>query len=211
MTPKERAIPFSGEEVQATLAGRKTQTRRPIKNPDFMGCTTGDCPHEKQTECNVVLASQCPYPVGMRLWVCETWGEVSHIDWGDPRKASFVHVLGLDERCIIYREEALRHGFEWAGESDADRWRPSIHMPRWASRLTLLVTDVLVQRVQEIRTNEHDLRAEGLELRPSELYPEINTASKLCRQFESLWEQTYGPGAWERNDWVWAIGFEVVK
>ena len=85
--------------------------------------------------------------------------------------------------------------------------------PRWASRLTLLVTDVRVQRVQEI--SEEDAIAEGVKGRLKQFarHPGQEPAGQwtAVEEFESLWEQTYGPGAWERNDWVWAIGFEVAK
>lgn len=89
------------------------------------------------------------------------------------------------------------------------RWRPSIHMPRWASRLTLRITDVRVQRLQEI--SEADARAEGapLELRLLDSVRLGATASHTGG-FERLWESIHGPDSWASNPWVWCLSFRVI-
>lgn len=205
-------ILFSPPMVRAILAGRKTQTRRILK-PQHIPAGVRTLRFENQNAEELMHVAKCPYgSPGDRLWVRETWGEVSHVDWGDPRKEPFVHVLGPDERCIIYREEALRHGFEWAGESEAERWRPSIHMPRWASRLALAITDVRVQRVQEI--SEEDACWEGaMGPFPTFSHGEIGEGGPDSHRdgFADLWNSINGPDAWQRNDWVWALTFEVLK
>lgn len=141
-TVRERPILFSGPMVRAILEGRKTQTRRVLKNPDDgvsttiedgspLYCDDGGFWHPRP----------CPYgQPGDRLWVREA------------------HQLSPDGP--IYRATAREHGtYEPGG---AGPWRPSIHMPRWASRITLEITDVRVERVQEI--TEDDAIAEGVEV-----------------------------------------------
>ncbi len=191
MTPKERPILFSGDMVQAILAGRKTQTRRPIKKT-----ASGRVQRGRKNwhigDPDAILA--CPYQVGMRLWVRETWAPIPSLKpsgyFTDPKWLN---------RTAWYRADNDKP--TWGGP-----WKPSIHMPRDACRFILRVTDVRVQRVQEI--SEEDAIAEGM--KPRRWEPE-DCLNDPRVQFEVLWDSTYSPGAWERNDWVWAIGFEVVK
>lgn len=208
---RERPILFSGPMIRAILDGRKTQTRRIVKPqppPDYFTSPVKcewyaptlvnhrgeDYPGETvfgfgDEESGWV----CPYgSPGDRLWVRESFaiGPKDH-GWGQViYKAT--HSAGLNPLC---------EGFT--------KWKPSIYMPRWASRITLEITDVRVQRVQEI--SEEDIRAEGVTLAPTELYPHTNTGSKLRRNFEWLWDSVNGPGAWARNDWVWAITLKRIN
>ena len=99
--------------------------------------------------------------------------------------------------------------------------RPSVHMSRWASRITLRITDVRVERVQEI--SGEDIFADGVQipveassgnylLRVTGKTPPIRyEGSPAVKEFASLWDSIYGPGSWERNDWVWVRTFEVIK
>jgi hypothetical protein len=91
---------------------------------------------------------------------------------------------------------------------DDVRWRPSIHMPRWASRITLRITDIRVERLQDI--SEDDARAEGV--KPLD-YAAHHVADGCGARiaFEQLWNTINGPGAWEANPWVWVVAFERVK
>ena len=177
----------------------------------------------------------CPYgQPGDLLWVRETWcltrdtldyetgGEASSYDWdkdlyGDPRSylnggpgvgdcaALHYPTDGEDNTpsemwpCIGLRGEILR--------KKEIRWRPSIHMPRWASRITLRITDVRVERLQDIR--EDDARAEGC----NPIIHEDGAIDCGTRKttFARLWNQINGPGAWEANPWVWVLSFERVK
>ena len=156
---KTRPILFSGPMMRALLDGRKTQTRRVVKRNGAGRAEFGG----KQwhiDDPNAVKA--CPYGTpGDLLWVRETHGFVSPDEYVRP----------FDECNIFYRADyqpgEARYGNpgDWPvdearGDNDCPKWRPSIHMPRWASRLTLQLTDVRVERVQEI--SEDDVLNEGI-------------------------------------------------
>jgi hypothetical protein len=129
---------------------------------------------------------RCPYGApGDLLWVRETWaGHASGVDYA----ADFAAV----------------------SRPQAGPWRPSIHMPRWASRITLRITDIRVERLQDI--SEDDARAEGAEPCTSTGWHGQNIVVMTARElFAELWNKINGPGAWNENPWVWAISFERVK
>lgn len=199
---KERPILFSGAMVRAILDGTKTQTRRVISNVATIGRvtefgrsdTTGydwtmrdsrlrwnDLRHKQ-------LIDRCPYgQPGDRLWVRETFQRFT------------------DDGEILYK--AGPAGFEAMNELKRDecpeaRWRPAIHMPRWASRITLEVTGVRVERLQEI--SGADAVAEGVRSR----LPDNGIA---VAEYRDLWEGINGAESWSANPWVWVIEFEVVK
>jgi len=216
--PKERPILFNAEMVRAVLAGRKTQTRRVVKLPDSCGFATYFHPteytfsHWDRGYEEDVATVPCPYGVpGDRLWVREAWG-------ASARKPS-------EGDRIWYRADNDRP--TWAG----DRWRPSIHMPRWASRILLEVTDVRVERVQEI--SEGDAVAEGVmpnwPLDPDEWLAESHGYMPYCTHhpepcdcheaanavdsFRGLWNSINANRgfAWSDNPWVWAVAFKVLE
>ncbi len=99
------------------------------------------------------------------------------------------------------------------------KWKPSIHMPRWASRITLEVTGVRVERLQDI--SEEDAIAEGVECweergydDAQDFYRNYHTGGDLFTakaSYRTLWESINGPGSWERNDWVWVIEFKRIE
>lgn len=227
----ERPILFSAPMVRAILDGSKTQTRRVWKMPKGMewyvsgplrGEETGDI-------CDIggkgwwsVDEVACPYgDVGDRLWVRETWqGPI--LD--DEQLAEFsgdgADAFKKPEFCV-YRATDLLDAIDSDGKELG--WRPSIHMPRWASRITLEITGVRVERLNEI--SNVDAIAEGIEQVES---PHENTL--LWRDYErghygtvspiasfsSLWESINGTGSWAANPWVWVIEFkknqiEIVK
>ena len=181
---KERPILFSGAMVRAILEGRKTQTRRVVKP------TSG--PHSiEKTICTpgslaAFIRHRCPYgQPGDRLWVRETWG----IHDADPARAWFRADPGVED-CV-------------AKSTAGWKWRPSIHMPRWASRITLRLTDVRVERVQDISVS--DCIAEGLGYPTDDRYAAVDN-------FKPLWDSInaargYG---WDANPWVWVLVFEPV-
>lgn len=192
---RDKPIIFSGPMVRALIDGRKTQDRRALK-PQIIPCVTWGDPPPGTYPSNHGW-SRFPYALGDRLWVrehCATWEG--------------------DHRDVVYRADETDQG--WSDLSHDARtgapWkrRPSIHMPRWASRLTLTVTDVRVQRVQEV--SEEDAEAEGA--RPAFSYPGWGGVSSVPWYrwgFHELWDalnakRGYG---WERNPWVVALTFTV--
>jgi hypothetical protein len=194
---KERPILFSGPMVRAILDGSKTQTRRTFKgttehkgpyNPAYM---------EAHQQANG-WGSICPYGTpGDRLWVRETFAQ---------------DVAGCPGG-ISYRADH----FDPKGDGPAHpmKWRPSIFMPRWASRILLEITDVRVQRLQEI--SEEDARAEGvsdggcLSCGNPEPCGCGNPQPDARDGFAWLWQSIHGSDGWHANPWVWAITFQRLE
>lgn len=232
---KERPILFSGPMVNAILEGRKTQTRRiikpqPVKKPES-ALEHGDViidaimGNNEDTDLFKLKESKghgkkragllnaypyhCPHGnVGDRLWVRETWAHYQPVlNYVRPSGAT---INEISDGCAAYRADGytdiedlrttlkMNHGLSCdAIEINGNKWRPSIHMPRWASRINLEITDIRVERVQEI--SEADAMAEGIPV-------------GLCRiWFKRLWNSINGPDAWERNDWVWVVGFKGIE
>lgn len=191
---KERPILFSGPMVRAILEGRKTQTRRVLKNNHFAG---GDCGPE-----SLAAASWCPYGIpGDRLWVRETWA-----------------IADCGSR-VSTKAEAWPKGFpidrlEYPVSDTKYFWnkRSSRFMPRWASRILLEVTDVRVQRVQEISSD--DARWEGVEDCHENGHDDCfyGTHGWRC-SFERLWNSINAKRGfgWAENPWVWAVSFKVIQ
>lgn len=181
----ERPILFSAPMIRALLAGTNTQTRRvakiddvahgkPVQWVSVAPCTTG------------ILEVSCPYgEPGDRLWVKETFVERS----GD----------------LFYRaDEHAKADYEVTFGESLKRWKPSIHMPRAASRITLEITGVRVEKLQEI--SEADARAEGV---PGDL---LHRARGWYPQaYHLLWEQINGPGSWAANPFVWVLEFRRLE
>jgi hypothetical protein len=191
---KERQILFSTPMIRAILEGRKTVTRRIIKpQPREVRIQGGDW----LCDDGRILR---PYALpGGHLWVREGFA------WSGYEK-SHDHVW--------YRADGERGG--------GINWRPSIHMPRWASRITLEVTGVRVERLQEI--SARDAVAEGIECplmrlddarlaEASRWAGGFDTGScQLVRVlFRDLWDSINGPGSWESNPYVWVVSFRRVK
>ncbi|WP_204267427.1 hypothetical protein [Enterobacter roggenkampii] len=191
---KERGMIFNGEMVRAILHGRKTQTRRPA-NPSTANLLDlqEQYPHKKY---NI----SCPFgAVGDRIWVRETWAEAGA---GAP---------DLKLYRANYPEHVPTH-YENVPPVDEIRWTPSIHMPRWASRITLEITCVRVERLNSI--SQKDAQAEGMELtgwRPT--YSDPDSGGEVWTPYDNfaqLWESIYGEESWKANPWVWVIEFKVV-
>lgn len=187
---------FNAEMVRALLDGRKTQTRRIIKDctvgrdpiskfikigKKFIGCYPEDVP-ELIREC-------CPYGVpGDRIWVRETWAEAG---------ASAPDLK-------LYRANYPEHVpsiYENVPPAEEIRWTPSIHMPRTASRILLEITDVRVERLRSM--SQGDARAEGVIAASGPM--EAGLA------FRELWDSIYGEESWKANPWVWVIEFKRVE
>lgn len=172
--------------VRAILAGTKTQTRRILKGHNFV--SAGGAPLNFVG--SQIREVPCPYgDFGDRLWVREAFAKINGQTqpWIETDyRASYTHGDRLGDSLGIKK-----------------RWTPSIHMPRAASRITLVVTGVRVERLQEI--SAADAIAEGI---PSG-GPE-NPDGIEQREYRSLWEQINGPGSWDANPWVWVIDFKRI-
>jgi len=214
---KERPILFSGSMVSAILDGRKTVTRRPIK-PSMRGFDVSfelhqqedgswrpmhtfdeSCMDDQGTEHPVI----CPYgKSGDRLWVRETW----YCDHFEVMRGPYLKPADLDvtearsDGTLVYAADGLT-----PYEADQPAWKPSIHMPRWASRILLEVTDVRVEQLQAISIGQ--ICKEGLARSIYEFIP-VTTAFDA---FAEVWDSINGPGAWEANPWVWAVEFKQVQ
>ncbi|HDZ0689330.1 TPA: hypothetical protein RRT57_001802 [Klebsiella pneumoniae] len=225
----ERGMIFNGEMVRALLSGRKTQTRRIIKDctvgrdqiskfiqieKKFIGCYPEDVP-ELIREC-------CPYGIpGDRIWV---------------REAFRVHSRATDVATLVYKASERNSWTEQTHRvpvavcnkpATPEKWTPSLHMPRWASRILLEITDVRVERLNAI--SPEDAESEGLERTnftgfgdepglPSYPEPDVyfDPLKKQWKEyppeaFAGLWESIYGEGSWLANPWVWVIEFKRVE
>ena len=200
---KERPILFNAPMVRALMAGTKTQTRRIFK-PDRMTwdangryttyamrggelSITGSGPFKPSS-----WLHYCPYgqPGGDRLYVRETWAAPHAYDHLPPR------LIPQDAR-IHYAATEDRGGL---------LWRPSIHMPRWASRITLEVTGVRVEALQDI--DMADALAEGISDTGALILDSAgNEQGGPIAEYAVLWEQINGPDSWAANPWVWVVEF----
>lgn len=236
--PEEKPILFNAEMVRAVLDGRKTQTRRVVKpQPEKQTEWFKYLEEGKYISMNHILgignptsignAIKCPYgSPGDELWVRETWMDAGKEIPGSKHGEIWYKANDCEEYAISCEPRECR-----------PKWKPSIHMPRWASRIQLRVKDVRVERVQDI--SEEDARSEGVRpnwcgelsgwdpdehgfmcqegIRHWEKYPESDWDGGYHRTgkeaFESLWDsinEKRGFG-WEKNPWVWVVEFERIK
>lgn len=218
---KERPILFSAPMVRAVLAGRKTQTRRIVK-PQPVGVMSAimtDMEGVALTEWWMATVAEkawrCPYgKPGDRLWVKETF-YCDHLPFSEGGRLPKERPEWADDN-LYYRAdgECCQQIPECAcAEVGKPKWRPSIFMPRWASRITLEVTGVRVERLQDI--SEADAKAEGC----TPWIPcggrtgtKNRTAGGMVEAthreaYAVLWESINGPGSWKENPCVWVIEF----
>lgn len=189
---KERPILFKGPLVRATLEGRKTVTRRALKMPHALWETsaTGEL---------VPIPANCPYgKPGDRLWVRETWGLQVRSYGGGTGEHIVYRATNPD---AIYCKSA-------EGREYPVKWKPSIHMHRHSSRILLEITDVRVERLQDI--SRADIRAEGLQCPPELASDDVspNYRDWYPAAWRELWEST--GGNWDANPWVWVVEFKRV-
>lgn len=215
---RERPILFNADMVRAVLDGRKMQTRRVMKVQPHAGVRNS--PFVKSgIEDGHGKELVCPFgEVGDRLWVRETWSVVNHafdddglmIDYVPDRPAKAVHEKpfgrGYYSGHAIYAADG---GFTW-GDDDgcADGrscWKPSIHMPRWASRITLEITGVRVERLNSM--TEKGALAEGC-LGGHDSIPGYQYSATPHEHFHHVWQSIYGADSWQANPWVWVIEFK---
>lgn len=228
---KERGMIFNGEMVRAILDGRKTQTRRPIKWKQTRFTEIGEredgskWPWSEDAEHACDFWHPCPFgAVGDRIWV---------------REAFRVHSRATDVATLVYKASERNSWTEQTRRvpvavcnkpATPEKWPPSLHMPRWASRILLEITDVRVERLNAI--SEEDAQREGVHTEVwdqtvvarnyaardeffqfwSEDMPHYVEMNQLYRSsFRSLWESIYGAENWLANPWVWVIEFKRVE
>lgn len=220
-----KPILFSGPMVRAILAGKKTQTRRIVRYPrswltpyangdadvafrlfhaECVGSSFWNCGNpktgERHWQCGDERLPQ-NYQVGDRLWVKETFAVLDAL--GKPTK----------ERTGT---PVWREGY-WGGTKP--KWKPSIFMPRWASRLTLEVVSVRVERLQSV--SDDDVEAEGVRTTKGSgmiegervfHFAAGNGYSRVgWHAYKELWESINGPGSWSLNPWVWVVEFKQIS
>jgi len=206
---KERPILFSGEMVRAILDGRKTQTRRvikpqPVENSAYYG---GFVLETKRKTSSIQSFNEggypdlCPYgQPGDRLWVRETWW------FGDL----IYGVTGNQvENVVLYKADGVRN-------PAVARWHPSIHMFREYSRINLEITNIRIERLNQINSN--DAKAEGIQSFwnlsgahccgiPGVIQPKPNQMWTEVEAYKELWGSINGKDSWDKNPWVWVVEF----
>lgn len=232
---KEKPILFNDDMVRAILSGEKTQSRRMVAGVMPDNCLWLKKPTKKKNGVvtHVMDAPKhglSPYGnVGDRLWVRETWWQAGYsrptypsddeYSWHGSRRVHYAADGNPpNEPNRDYPKGLYNGAFSAAEPNRAWRKRPSIHMPRWASRTTLEVTAVRVERLNDI--TEADCWAEGiLEIDGQFSNQEIvDMAARLHLSIEDarvqyalLWESIYGAGSWGKNPWVWVIEFKRME
>lgn len=220
---KERGMIFNGEMVRAILDGRKTQTRRPLKWKQTRFTEIGEredgskWPWSEDAEHVCDFWHPCPFgAVGDRIWVRETFqGPLFDFDQMEAYQEDSSKFQN-PEFCVYKADGKPAPEFFDADENLHCCWRPSIHMPRWASRILLEITDVRVERLHSI--SERDAVREGLYqlpasgrycLKPGMQY--FGEAIHSAREVYSwLWESIYGAESWNANPWVWVVEFKRI-
>ncbi|KAF6684994.1 hypothetical protein [Pantoea sp. EKM20T] len=222
---RERPILFNADMVGAVLDGRKTQTRRIIQSPaknmqasghkvieyrepgdKWYGEHVFSMRNQSGTWCDYTkeqFLAKCPFgAVGDRLWVRETFR---------------VHSRATDVATLVYKASEQQ---SWTQQTHrvpiekcnkpavVDTWTPSIHMPRWASRITLEITCVRVERLNSM--TEKDALAEGC-LGGHDSIPGYQYSATPHEHFHHVWQSIYGADSWQANPWVWVIEFKRVE
>lgn len=224
---KETGLMFKAPLVRALIAGQKTQTRRPVKwndlqkglNLGFSGLRATETASGWVLESNSRTSSEwrckpTPCPLGQagdRIYVRETWQGplMSSKEWEDH------HFSGTDEipanfrtpaHCQYAADGGPAPEFTTLDDDLVCRWKPSIHMPKWAARIWLEVTGVRVERLQQI--TEADCIAEGAPGGHGTI-PDYQYAATPLEHFRHIWESTGGD--WAANPWVWVIDFKTIS
>ncbi|EKJ9646550.1 hypothetical protein ACXKEL_003342 [Salmonella enterica] len=201
---------FNSEMVRAILDGRKTQTRRVLAtyqdavkfcpewdvNGKQIFIVLGEKDHTGMNP--VITAIPCHFgQPGDRIWVRETFR---------------VHSRATDVATLVYRASVRNSWTEQTHRvpvavcnkpATPEKWTPSIHMPRWASRITLEITDVRVERLNSI--SDSDASKEGC------CIADMESGDCLSDVFARLWTSIYGDDSWQANPWVWVIEFKRVE
>lgn len=240
---KERPILFNSAMVRAILSGQKTVTRRPLKGNQIPSLSKSDSPEHQwiavvqdhpqwgfaafgatEQECAAELAMYggCPYGrAGDRLWVRETW----YCDHDEVMRGPYLKPDDLDigeareDGTLVYAADGLT-----PYEAEQPTWKPSIHMPRWACRILLEITDVRVERLQDISEEqavdeglswEGEVNGKTFYTHAPKTYPPGShqqfgvSGTDAISAFRNLWNTTGGD--WDANPWVWCVSFKRVQ
>lgn len=217
-TVKERPILFSGPMVRALLNGNKTQTRRTFSDRTLkliraaieIGEVSDFLSEGKLGDHDLsYISGFCPYGHrGDRLWVKETWAAHEHYNTRKPLEIPEGVTIECRESPAGVKTEG--DGHRPIKEGERGRWRPSIFMRRWMSRLTLEIVSVRVERLNEC--SEADAIAEGIDIFEDGAGFTVTPGGTWYRNpedtYRALWESINGPGSWAQNPWVWVIEFK---
>ncbi|SEQ26422.1 hypothetical protein SAMN03159444_01364 [Pseudomonas sp. NFACC02] len=204
---KERPILFSAPMVRAILEGRKTVTRRVVKVQPRSKAGIGSYGLGQPFIRNADVTKpnpECPYGrPGDRLWVREAWAADAQLNAVPP------HELSRGEPILYPADGVTRTS--GCSMISAGRVRPSIHMPRWVSRILLEITDVRVERLHDITGDQAE--AEGVDAAMCQQFLESAPSRYECKEavihgFSGLWASINGAEAWNANPWVWVVEFK---
>lgn len=228
---KARPILFSTPMVQALLEGRKTQTRRIIKPQPYIDnrgnfCWKNSCYGQDSLGSPHIQKIASPIPWSHTKKVGNPFGKPGDLLWVREN-----YYLSKQSNHLRPSEDKFGHVMYKAGggANVYGKLRPSIFMPRWASRITLKITDISVERLQDI--SEEDAKAEGLSKisKDGHLYkygipdsdglpgtdntgwPWHDWEVDPRKAYKKLWQSINGVGSWNTNPWVWVVEFEVIK
>lgn len=210
-----KPIFFNNAMVRAILDGRKTQTRRVVKTQHGADVVVTDGQVWRPSRTDYDGYASCPYgQPGDRLWVRETWipGYYHDPDGEGGPMVSIIYAADNGEAMVKAPSYELAEDWSCRYSEDGDpppARRSPVSMPRWASRLTMEITDVRVQRLQDI--SEEDCWSEGIEEVRYAGDEHGNLRGSVLEDFRALWDSIAKPGAkWDDNPWVWAISFKRV-
>ncbi|MCE0056365.1 hypothetical protein LVT18_13180 [Klebsiella pneumoniae] len=206
----ERGMIFNAEMVRVILDGRKTQTRRPIKWKQTRFTEIGEredgskWPWSEDAEHAFDFWHPCPFgSVGDRIWVRETFqGPLFDFDLMDSYCKDSTP-FEKSEFCVYKADGVPAPEFYDADDELHCCWRPSIHMPRWASRILLEITGVRVERLKSI--SDRDALREGCST------ADMKSGDCVADVFARLWASIYGDESWNSNPWVWVIEFKRIE
>ncbi|EPY4717324.1 hypothetical protein ABN209_05480 [Klebsiella pneumoniae] len=206
----ERGMIFNAEMVRAILDGRKTQTRRPIKWKQTRFTEIGEredgskWPWSEDAEHAFDFWHPCPFgSVGDRIWVRETFqGPLFDFDLMDSYCKDSTP-FEKSEFCVYKADGVPAPEFYDADDELHCCWRPSIHMPRWASRILLEITGVRAERLKSI--SDRDALREGCST------ADMKSGDCVADVFARLWASIYGDESWNSNPWVWVIEFKRIE
>lgn len=214
---KERSIILKAQEVIAILEGRKTQLHRVIKSQPVL--VAGACAGKHSTYAyrgglyaldmykdNSTILEKCSIgQIGDRLWVRETFTQgydMTHLvsEGDDENAVSLIYKADGKEAYRACSEDVAENWGNWESDTDDAVWKSPVHMPRWASRILLEITNLRIERLNEI--SEADCVKEGVG----------SAFLRDCKKpkFIEQCEQIYGPDIWSQNPWVWVIDFRVI-